>query len=64
MTEKNKKLLQAVRRALLMLVDAVEDYLEMEKTSDLRKIAQEWKTNAFVLEGKLAELKACQKTEI
>lgn len=64
MSEKEKKLLQAVRRALLMVVDAIEDYLAMERTSDLRKIAKEWETNAFTLEAKIAELKACQKAEI
>ena len=35
------KLLMAIRAALLMSVDAIEDYLEMPRTKDLRKKARE-----------------------
>lgn len=58
MNEQDRKILEIVRTALLMLVDAVERKLEMpERTSDIRKRLKE-----SVLE--LARLRACQTTEI
>jgi hypothetical protein len=41
MSEKQIKLLKAVRQALLMVVDAIEEALEMERTSELRRKVKE-----------------------
>jgi hypothetical protein len=41
MNEKQAKLLKAVRQALLMIVDAIEEALEMERTSELRRRVKE-----------------------
>ncbi|HEY6020775.1 MAG TPA: hypothetical protein VIY48_13035 [Candidatus Paceibacterota bacterium] len=57
MTEKQISLLKTVRQALLMIVDGIEEALELERTSTMRKRLKE-----MTLE--LEHLKACQKTEI
>lgn len=41
MNEKQIALMKAVRQALLMIVDAIEVFLEMERTSELRKKVKE-----------------------
>lgn len=40
MTQDNRKLLLAVRRGLLMIVDALEVYLGLPRTSQIRKESQ------------------------
>jgi len=40
MNDKLDRLLLAFRAGLLMLVDAIEEYLEMPRTKDLRKKAK------------------------
>ena len=40
---KERILLMAVRAALLAGVDAIEEYLEIKRTKDLRKIAKQFR---------------------
>jgi len=38
-------LLMSVRAGLLAIVDGIEEYLDMKRTKDLRKIAKEFRLN-------------------
>jgi hypothetical protein len=54
MSEKQAKLLKAVRQALLMIVDAIEEALEMERTSELRRKVKELSRLKTYPEGELS----------